>query len=253
MEGVKKQAEALTQLEGELAKSRKQERTYEEANEVLQRDLDKMEAELAKLKQSAAAAEKQGASFPLVPSSRVELLTISEQVPPRPRLPVPTLSPTRATSKRPTSSRKSPPSVPPSASSARRTPSSNRKTSSQHSTLSLHTTSRLLHPSRPNRATSRTTTPFLRRLDRSSPLLLPPSLCKLSRLNLASFFAKPAFSPPPLASSMSLPSLLLPPHPPPPRAPLRPVDHGNPQNAILATSFGRRRSALVNFRGRWSD
>ncbi|GAA5939048.1 hypothetical protein JCM3775_002659 [Rhodotorula graminis] len=60
LEGVKKQAEALAQLEGELAKSRKQERAYEEANEVLQRDLDKLEQELDKLKQSAAAAEKQG-------------------------------------------------------------------------------------------------------------------------------------------------------------------------------------------------
>ncbi|GAA5828534.1 hypothetical protein JCM11251_000839 [Rhodosporidiobolus azoricus] len=60
MEGVKKQADALAQLEGDLAKSKKQERTYEEANEVLQRDLDKMEAELTKFRQTAAAAEKQG-------------------------------------------------------------------------------------------------------------------------------------------------------------------------------------------------
>ncbi|KPV72878.1 uncharacterized protein RHOBADRAFT_38979 [Rhodotorula graminis WP1] len=60
LEGVKKQAEALAQLEGELAKSRKQERAYEEANEVLQRDLDKLEQELDKLKQSAAAVKKQG-------------------------------------------------------------------------------------------------------------------------------------------------------------------------------------------------
>ncbi|GJN94727.1 hypothetical protein Rhopal_007818-T1 [Rhodotorula paludigena] len=60
LEGVKKQAEAMTELEGELAKSRKQERTYEEANEVLQRDLDKMEQELDKLRQVAATAEKQG-------------------------------------------------------------------------------------------------------------------------------------------------------------------------------------------------
>ncbi|CEQ40814.1 SPOSA6832_02476 [Sporobolomyces salmonicolor] len=59
MEAVKKQADALAQLEAELAKSRKQERTYEEANEVLQRDLDTMEQELAKLRQTAAAAEKQ--------------------------------------------------------------------------------------------------------------------------------------------------------------------------------------------------
>ncbi|EGU11742.2 Dynactin [Rhodotorula toruloides ATCC 204091] len=62
LEGVKKQAEAMAQLEAELAKSRKQERTYEEANEVLQRDLDKMEQELDKLKQTAAVTEKQGTS-----------------------------------------------------------------------------------------------------------------------------------------------------------------------------------------------
>ncbi|BGP28114.1 hypothetical protein JCM10295v2_007101 [Rhodotorula toruloides] len=62
LEGVRRQAEAIVQLEAELAKSRKQERTYEEANEVLQRDLDEMEHEIDKLKQSAAVTEKQGAS-----------------------------------------------------------------------------------------------------------------------------------------------------------------------------------------------
>ncbi|GAA5851867.1 hypothetical protein JCM8547_000082 [Rhodosporidiobolus lusitaniae] len=62
MEGVKKQAEALQQLEQELAKSKKQERTYEEANEVLQRDLDKMEAELGQLRSSQKEVENQGSS-----------------------------------------------------------------------------------------------------------------------------------------------------------------------------------------------
>ncbi|KWU42651.1 hypothetical protein RHOSPDRAFT_20774 [Rhodotorula sp. JG-1b] len=65
LEGVKKQAEAMARLEAELAKSRRQERTYEEANEVLQRDLDNMERELDKVKQATTAAEKQGRSpFP---------------------------------------------------------------------------------------------------------------------------------------------------------------------------------------------
>ncbi|GAA5998800.1 hypothetical protein JCM5350_006650 [Sporobolomyces pararoseus] len=59
LESVKKQADVLAQLESELAKSRKQERTYEEANEVLQKDLDTMEQELGKLRQSAASTEKQ--------------------------------------------------------------------------------------------------------------------------------------------------------------------------------------------------
>ncbi|GAA5942628.1 uncharacterized protein JCM15063_000844 [Sporobolomyces koalae] len=58
LEGVKKQADVLAQLETDLAKSRKQERTYEEANEVLQRDLDAMEQELVKLKQNVGASEK---------------------------------------------------------------------------------------------------------------------------------------------------------------------------------------------------
>ncbi|GAA5853786.1 hypothetical protein JCM5353_001035, partial [Sporobolomyces roseus] len=62
LESVKKQADVLTQLEADLVKSRKQERTYEEANEVLQKDLDTMEQELGKLRQSVASAEKQNGS-----------------------------------------------------------------------------------------------------------------------------------------------------------------------------------------------
>ncbi|GAA6010163.1 hypothetical protein JCM10207_005646 [Rhodosporidiobolus poonsookiae] len=87
MEGVKKQADALAQLEGELAKSRKQERTYEEANEVLQRDLDKMEQELGKLRQSAASAEKQGTgpsasstSDPVAYEGNMETAYLIEQI-----------------------------------------------------------------------------------------------------------------------------------------------------------------------------
>lgn len=62
MESVKKQAEAILELEGELVKSKKQERAYEEAIETLQGDLDTMEQENNKLKQSASVADKQGAS-----------------------------------------------------------------------------------------------------------------------------------------------------------------------------------------------
>lgn len=61
MESVKKQAEAITELEGELVKSKKQERAYEEAIEALQGDLDTMEQEINKLKQNAVASDKQGA------------------------------------------------------------------------------------------------------------------------------------------------------------------------------------------------
>lgn len=63
MESVKKQADAITELEGELGKSKKQERAYEEAIETLQGDLDTMEQENNKLKQSASIADKQGESF----------------------------------------------------------------------------------------------------------------------------------------------------------------------------------------------
>lgn len=73
LEGVKKQAEAMVQLEAELARSRRQERTYEEANEVLQRDLDNMERELDKVKQATTAAEKQGKS-----TRRAELLFLCD-------------------------------------------------------------------------------------------------------------------------------------------------------------------------------
>lgn len=65
----------MARLEAELAKSRRQERTYEEANEVLQRDLDNMERELDKVKQATTAAEKQGRS-PFPPCSMLFYGTI---------------------------------------------------------------------------------------------------------------------------------------------------------------------------------
>lgn len=60
MESVKKQAEVIVELESELSKSKKQERTYEEAIEVLQTDLDAMEEEMNKLKIVISASDKQG-------------------------------------------------------------------------------------------------------------------------------------------------------------------------------------------------
>ncbi|KAK4056088.1 hypothetical protein OIO90_002819 [Microbotryomycetes sp. JL221] len=59
IEDNKKQADAMTELQAELQKSKKQERAYEEAVETLQNDLDTMEKELTKLKQSGISAEKQ--------------------------------------------------------------------------------------------------------------------------------------------------------------------------------------------------
>ncbi|CCL98838.1 uncharacterized protein FIBRA_00843 [Fibroporia radiculosa] len=59
MEAVKKQADAIVDLENELGKARKQERAYEEAMEQLQADLDALEQDNAKLKTLANNPERQ--------------------------------------------------------------------------------------------------------------------------------------------------------------------------------------------------
>ena len=59
-EGAKRQTEAIHDLETEVAKSKKQERAYEEAMEQLQADLDTLEQDNAKLKAAASTAERQG-------------------------------------------------------------------------------------------------------------------------------------------------------------------------------------------------
>lgn len=64
METVKKQADTIADLEGELGKARKQERAYEDAIEQLQADLDSLEQENQKLKAAGANPERQG-SFTL--------------------------------------------------------------------------------------------------------------------------------------------------------------------------------------------
>ncbi|KDN40672.1 hypothetical protein RSAG8_08001, partial [Rhizoctonia solani AG-8 WAC10335] len=58
METVKKQADAIVDLEGDLSKAKKQEKAYEEALEQLQSDLDEMGQENARLKQITAGMEK---------------------------------------------------------------------------------------------------------------------------------------------------------------------------------------------------
>jgi len=65
MEATKKQAEAMLELEGELVKSKKQERAYEEAIEALQGDLDAMEQDNVKLKQNQASGDRDGTSSSL--------------------------------------------------------------------------------------------------------------------------------------------------------------------------------------------
>ncbi|KAG8833690.1 hypothetical protein FRC17_010222 [Serendipita sp. 399] len=59
MEASKKQADALIDLEDQLVKARKQEKAYEEAMEQLQADLDNLEQETVRLKQSLNTTERQ--------------------------------------------------------------------------------------------------------------------------------------------------------------------------------------------------
>ena len=63
METVKKQADAINDLETELGKARKQERSYEEAIDQLQHDLDTLEQDNMKLKTLANNPERQGLNF----------------------------------------------------------------------------------------------------------------------------------------------------------------------------------------------
>ena len=71
METVKKQADAITDLENELSKARKQERAYEEAMEQLQADLDALEQDNAKLKTLASNPERQASTTQVVEAESV--------------------------------------------------------------------------------------------------------------------------------------------------------------------------------------
>ncbi|KAI5121836.1 hypothetical protein M0805_003270 [Coniferiporia weirii] len=59
MDAVRKQAETISSLESEITKARKQERSYEEAIEQLQSDLDALEQDNAKLKLLTVGVERQ--------------------------------------------------------------------------------------------------------------------------------------------------------------------------------------------------
>ena len=67
METVKKQADAINDLEAELSKARKQERSYEEAIDQLQHDLDALEQDNIKFKALANNPERQGMEISLSP------------------------------------------------------------------------------------------------------------------------------------------------------------------------------------------
>ncbi|KDQ62879.1 hypothetical protein JAAARDRAFT_28852 [Jaapia argillacea MUCL 33604] len=71
MEAVKKQADTITDLEGELSKARKQERAYEEAMEQLQADLDVLEQENAKLKVAAPGPQREASGAPAAEADSV--------------------------------------------------------------------------------------------------------------------------------------------------------------------------------------
>ncbi|KAI8980556.1 dynactin [Trametes punicea] len=119
MEAAKKQADAITDLENELNKARKQERAYEEAMEQLQADLDALEQDNAKLKALVNNPERQASTTHAVEAESVptegnlETSYLLEQIDglrPAQRNRVPSLAP-RALPREPT-----PPLVPSTAS-----------------------------------------------------------------------------------------------------------------------------------------
>ncbi|CAE6479244.1 unnamed protein product [Rhizoctonia solani] len=85
METVKKQADAIVDLEGDLAKAKKQEKAYEEALEQLQSDLDELGQENARLKLATAGMEKNAAGMqpateePVVAGGDLEASHLLEQ------------------------------------------------------------------------------------------------------------------------------------------------------------------------------
>jgi TolA-binding protein len=77
MENMKKQAEVITQLEKDLARSQQQEKQYEEALESLQADLEALEQENAKLKANAGSSAGIGGGETNLASSTVDHPSIS--------------------------------------------------------------------------------------------------------------------------------------------------------------------------------
>ena len=63
MEAAKKQAEAVTDLEGLLGKAQKQEKYYVEAMEQLQSEFDSLAKENSKLKATTNTSEKEGMNY----------------------------------------------------------------------------------------------------------------------------------------------------------------------------------------------
>ncbi len=84
MEAVKKQADTIVDLESELTKARKQERTYEEAMEQLQADLDALEQDNVKLKSMSTGHERQGMSAYAIRNVLIAWLGSVQMVDPEP-------------------------------------------------------------------------------------------------------------------------------------------------------------------------
>jgi len=73
METVKKQADTISDLESELSKARKQERSYEEAMEQLQSDLDTLEQDNVKLKAMATGPERQSSTTQQLETETIQI------------------------------------------------------------------------------------------------------------------------------------------------------------------------------------
>jgi dynactin 1 len=74
MEAAKKQAEAVTDLEGQLGKAQKQEKYYMEAMEQLQSEFDSLEKENSKLKATTNTSEKEGMNYNVFHGPRPHLV-----------------------------------------------------------------------------------------------------------------------------------------------------------------------------------
>lgn len=79
LEATRKQAEQIVELENDVTKAKKQEKVYEDAIEQMQKDLDILEAENAKLGKGDRQASSTGVEAPTL-STFVDQGAVSEQV-----------------------------------------------------------------------------------------------------------------------------------------------------------------------------
>ncbi|KAH9043663.1 dynein associated protein-domain-containing protein [Lactarius pseudohatsudake] len=89
MEAAKKQAEAVTELEGLLGKAQKQEKYYGEAMEQLQSEFDSLAKENSKLKATSNASEKEGMCYKVYHGSRPHLVLVAGATTTQPQIVLP--------------------------------------------------------------------------------------------------------------------------------------------------------------------